>query len=361
MRQGPFKESYEYYDYCDGKVDQIEEWVSQSECGLFGFYFAEVPNECIDFCLSQYVRFGLHYDADTLMAVQAAASATFRYVDSFHPYALFSGVSDVDVTQDWSYYSYQIIDDFGKTTCREADPQFLETFVYMPGQAEHMFNEMLARPGLEALPNDVGHGIDDMLEGGNGEEIWDAFGEETEAALRRLCTAPGAAEHDKKRLRAYVDIAAWAAFIWLASPYGRDYRRRHSIMEAAMDFGEVILMEGTIIAPTHYIKHDRPPLACHRCHCQVWCVEHTMVGAETALICESCLYGHMAAMPNATCGTKFCKETKCPHHPLANLGPNGIYTAVRDHGQLTAMTKNHADLRLHSGPGRTLRLVDYQG
>jgi hypothetical protein len=345
MRSAAIKEPVQYYD--DGKEDQIWDWVSNGNGGLMNFEFGEIPDECIDFCLQQFSRFNVPMPSELISVLVAGASSAFYYSDVVDPYALFRGTSDVDVTDDWSKITYEIHDADGSPQSREADPQYMETFRFIPGQCEAKFHEMLSRPGLKALPNMIGEMIFEVLEG-HGEEAWDTLDSETELALRAMCTAPGGDRPDPRRMMAYFELSAWAGFIWLAGPLGREYRRqKHDIIGCALEYGECILVDGTITAPIYYTKHNRPPQSCHRCGEQVWCVEHTMLGATTALICEACLNQGMPPAGYANCGTKFCKNSLCQHHPFAHMGQAGMHASMARDGQLAIMVQHHSDLRLH--------------
>lgn len=341
MRQAAIKDSAEYYD--DGKDDQIWEWVSNSQNGLMGFEFGDIPEDCREFCIQQFHRFQVPLPNELIAVIDAGASAAFHYADVVDPYVLFKGISDVDATVDWSKYTYEIHDADGSPVSREADPQFLETFRFVPGQCEAAFADFVSKPGLQSLPWMIGEMLRDVLEG-HGEEVWDTVDSDTETVLRAVCTPPGGSEPDKQRMLAYFELAAWAGFIWLAGPYGREYRRsRHDIIGCVLEYGECVLVDGTITAPIYYTKHNRPPNSCHRCGVQGWCVEHTMVGMTTAFICEACLNQGVRPIGHANCGTKFCKNSLCPHHPLAHMGQAGMFAG----GQLAIMAKHGSDLRLH--------------
>jgi len=348
MEAHPLKDHYSYYD--EGKEDQIWEWVNSSGDGIMQFTFGDLPDECIAFCLEQYHRFSVPFPSEMHDVLVSGASASFSYVDTVDPYALFKGVSDVDLSYEWTAITFQILDQkLGGGRTYEADPQFLETFCAMPGQAEEMFAQCIARPGLDALPFGIGENIRSVMDGDWGEDVWATIDAETDLTLREICTAPGAMEPDKKRMMAYFELSAWAAFIWLAGPLGRQWRMtRHDIMHTAMAYGECILYQHTIISPDFYLKIARPPQSCYKCGVQAWCVENTLVGGNASYICESCLFSHGSLGPfgAANCGTKLCRESRCPHHPFAHMGQAGAFATVGKHGQLAAMTRQKRDLRL---------------
>ena len=336
------KEPWQYYE--EGREVQFSDWVNNSGYGLMNFNFGDVPDRCVDFCLEQYLRFRVPYSERIHEVIVAGASAAFHFVDYWNPYAMFRGVSDVNMTFDWSTHTYLIHGfDRGSSLKKEADPQQLETFAAVPGQAEAVFNEMIMKPGLKALPYSMGGEIAEILEGHNGEECWDSISTEADLALRELCRG------DKRSMFAYFELAAWASFIWLVGPYGRWYRaERHEIMGTAMQHGECILLEGTIISPEYYTKVARPPKSCHRCGIQTWCVEPSMTGRDTLYICEACLNFDMPKFGFANCGAKYCKDSTCPNHPFAHMGQAGMYETAR-HGQLAQMARNKAGGVLYSG------------
>lgn len=332
------------------------DWVSNTDQGLWPFEFGDVPESCTDFITSQFQRFGIPFPTSVFEVASAGASAAFYVACVIDPYALFSGTSDVVITDDWGKFTYELLPWDGAFGTTEAPPEFTESFMLTPHNDEAWANGALGQPGLKALPGMIGEHIEDCLVGQhNAEELYDAIDEKTELALRDLCTVNG--QLDKARFQAYFELAAWAGFIWLAGPGGRDYRNEHiMIFNSCHEHGECILIEGTIIEPTHYKKHSRPPKACIQCEVQTWCVELTMDGVATVHICEKCLYGGFPSQGIATCGTKLCRDSSCMHHPFHNLGREGGVAAARAYGQLNAMAKSGTAPRIQGPDARQLRL-----
>lgn len=329
---------------------QLYDWVTETNSGIIGFRFGDLPEECFTFCLEQYARFNIPCPPEISEVVIAGASCTMYYIDIIDPYCFFSGISDVDITTDWAHAAYEVFDpERPNKPAWEAPPEWLETFTAVPGQAEEWFYHMLARPGLAALP--YGEHIRDLLRGEyNGEEMWDSITHETDLALRDICRING--EPDKARMEAYFELAAWAAFIWAMGPLSRHYRaNHHDIFHVALQHGEAILVEGSVIAPTHYRRLNRPAESCYRCGIAAWCVEHTQINGRTKFICEHCSTLGMPLIGGASCGTKQCMYISCPNHPYPHkdMSPSGMASFARHNGQLISAARGLTTTRILGG------------
>lgn len=334
QRHGPEPE------WMENRGEWLHNWISEGGSGMLGLYWHDVPDMCLDFIMCQMTRFNIPFNKDILDVLRVGAYASFSWCDIQDPYCLFWGVSDVNLTDDWSQNTYELHDLWGHQVSKEADPEYLETFVYVPGQCEAVFEEHLAKPGLLALPNCAGHGISDLLCGEyNGEECWDGIDSTAHNALVALCTNPDGSV-DKRRMMAYFELAAWAGFLWLAGPYGREFRREHNlIMDTAIQFGESILLEGSIITPENYRKYPRPPQSCYRCGVPAWCVELTQDMGTTRYVCMACTHAGLPPLSAMHCGSTYCKYSSCPHNPFHTHGQAGIYAAARHNGQLLGMAR----------------------
>jgi len=317
----------------DEHQDQLWDWVNNSNQGVMGFD-GTVPEECFTFCLEQYARFGIHVPKEIYGAILEAASRVFYLVDIFDPYILFYGISDVNLTSDWSEYTYEVID---TNNIYEANPEYFETYQCDLEQCDRIFNDILSKPALEALPFGLGANIEDMLEGEmSGESCFDVIDQEIREHMKGLCLDPDGTVNWTK-MHAYLRLAAWASFAWLAGPLSRDYRIiNHEIFSTALRHGEAIMVDGCVISPRNYRKLSRPPLSCYKCGIASWCTEMTMVDGSTRYICEHCLSEGMPPSKLSTCGSKRCLLSQCPHHPYHHMGAAGLRYTMREHGQLRA-------------------------
>ena len=329
-------------EWLKNKDDWVCNWISEGGEGMFGVLGSrDLPDESLDFILSQYYRFGIPFPDEVFDVARVGATAALHWADYMDPYCLLWNCSDVNMTQEWCQHTYEIFD-LWDSLSREADPLWLETFVYVPGQAEGVFEYCLKHPGLQALPNHVGTGISSLLSGDYGEECWDGLDGRAEAALRKLCTTPGGL--DRPRMRAYFDLAAWAGFIWLAGPLGRGFRTKNcSIFDVALQHGRGILVEGSVLCPANYRRIARAPQSCYRCGVPSWCVELTQSGASINYICEHCSKEGMRQISQFHCGSLICRYTLCPHNPLHDKGGDGMYAAVRC-GQLGEAIHNKSPI-----------------
>lgn len=343
---GP-KSLEDYYS----KEDQLWDWACNYGQGIMGLAPDVVPEECVDFCLSQFARFNIPLPSCIIDVIIRGAGVTMYHVDVEDPYALLSGVSDVNAVWDWCHNAYEVWD--GPHNGYEPDPQFLETFAYAPGQAEVVFDHTLSHPALDALPNMIGDYLSGMIRGVSDyssyieEPVWKSLNEDHILELRSMCLTPEGTFNETKFL-AYFDLAAWAAFAWIAGPPSRAFRMyHHEIMSVAIKYGECILADGLVIAPTHYKKLSRPPQSCYRCGVAGWCVEIVLTMGNASYMCEHCLTEGMPKPKNSplNCGSKMCMFTECPHNPYHGMGAGGINRSRAEHGQLGAMARGESCLR----------------
>lgn len=338
MRHGPEK------DYQNEK-NQLLEWVDYNGCGLMGLYTADgLPGDAWDFIYSQFERFGVESfpDKDAFHEVLwIGVDAAIRWVDYYDPYALLSGISDVVYTNDWQQFTYDIQ---ASTIVEEANPEFLETFKFVPGASEKCFNYCMSHPGLDALPMDIGTGIRDIFDGHFNEEVWGHLSHRAEIALKEACTIMGedsAPQVDTKRMKAHFELAAWAFVVWLIGPLSREFKGRcHEAFDICLQHGECILYEGVFLSPRDYTKHLRKPQSCHSCGLDAWCVEMTQVSGVNRFICEKCLNSHIPKIGSANCGVRICRFVSCSYHPAHLDGARGLHHQMRTSGQLTYMAKD---------------------
>jgi hypothetical protein len=316
--------------------NQMHEMLDGGYDGII--YDHPMPNECWDFIKSQFDRFKIPHEP-TLIEIAEGAYRTVLWTFGMRdPYSLFFGISDVNMTHDWKNWTFELMDD--KRFVAELHPEKIETYAYVPGQAEAVFNECLSKPGLAALPNYLGMMLGEAIDGEFwGEDPFEEYSPLTKECLNRLCTLPDGAV-DKSRIRAYMELVHWAAMIWFIGPLGRDIRRGcHTIIDVTMEFGESILSECSVYGPDVYRKVSRPPMSCMHCGISAWCVEMTCVSGGAKYICEHCATIDMPRMQDTTCGTKWCKFSQCAYHRYHGMADADLNT-MRGTGQMHHMAGN---------------------
>jgi len=337
------KNAQSYYD--NDKEDALWEWINNSGQGIMGFEFGEIPPECFEFCLSQYKRFGIPHYGELHEAIRVGASAALYFLDVINPYALFEGVSDVDQTNEWSTTTYRIFDLLEPSKrSYEPDPMSVESFMYKPGQAEETMAKFMGMPGLSALPNGHGQDIRSVLQGDYNDRDWceESMSIDGLRALREVFSdvVDGARVVNNDRLTSYMELGAWAAYLWSIGPDSRSFRMfHHEAIALAVEYGECLIVEGQFISPKYYSKIDRPPQSCYHCGVQTWCVEHTLTNTHQSYICEACLNFDMPKNRFSNCGSKFCTLSACPNHPYHQLGRQGAFQSRRESGYLLDMAK----------------------
>src|SRR5208282_247954 len=97
--------------YCR-EVAGLSEWINNGDgTGLMGLYTKEdIPRECVSFILSQYARFNISFPEEIFDVAYAGAWATYTVLDVYDPYAWLCGLSDIDSSDDWCQYTYEIQD-----------------------------------------------------------------------------------------------------------------------------------------------------------------------------------------------------------------------------------------------------------
>lgn len=310
-----------------------------------GITHGDSPIECIEFCTEQYKRFNISLPTILSEIVEAGAALSLYYLDCIDPYTMFQGLTDVDITTDWSEFAYEVIEGAGRVW--EPDPSSVETFKFVPGQDEETFIQIMGQPGLEALPLGIGHQLKEYMSEGEEYGIFSPSDTVSVDALRALDEVCGGNKNIKN---AYYELAAWAAVAWLLGPPSRSFRMNyHDIYHTVLNHGEAIMVDGCVIPPHRYRKLQRPPRSCMKCGLASWCVEMTASISGTRYICESCLSEGMPPSPMATCGSKRCLLAECPHHPFHNMGTAGLGQAYRNYGQLGAAARGTSAIHIKGG------------
>lgn len=349
MRIGPERQPFE-------QQLSLSDWAQETGNGIIGYQSPEdLPEEMYDFINSQFMRFNIPVLKDGKLFRDITgwgAYASFYYVDAINPYALLtSGISDVDWSDLGHTHTIDIINNYRNTT-KEADPSKLEVFTQVDGQSENFFNYAMSHPGLEALPMNMGKEIEWILfDYYGGPE--DCCNGEALAALQELCVVDGVFQ--KRRYQAYFELAAWAAFVFMAGPPGRDWRvANHDVFWLCHTEGIAVLYDFSFIPREHYEIHERNPQSCCICGLDSYCVELVYMEGVNRFMCEKHLNGDTPLYSGATCGTKICKYVNCKNHP-AHGEYNAQTTILRGSGQMFKM--GGQDDRIAIGGGSAQKLI----
>jgi hypothetical protein len=372
-------------DYGSKEMELLN-WFNNYGAGLSGITNPEdLPKDCLEFCMSQFQRFGIPVPPEDI--IFKGMWATFCTLDYFDPYSLFYGDSDVEFTDEWRERAY-------KVDGEELDPEFLETYRLIPGQDEVRFNAAMANPGLHHI------NCSDMIEDGiDGEfshdhvQVSEASNKWLEANTPALPIVPPLPERMKSRdwigiyrnsqkagfydlkdpeekalidelnevladpvcaefiaianrytaimetRRDFFRLAAWATYVWIMGPLGRNFRRVHyDIFNICYDHGECVLYSGSFFSPKNYTCENRSPRSCEICGLDSYCVELSYINGSTKFICEKHLNGELPKFTPTSCGSRSCKFSECKHHPMHGVKDARVL-AYRDNGQLTKKVK----------------------
>lgn len=332
----------------------LSEWADNCETGLIGLHSPEeLPQDMLDFIYTQFERFKIDTLDKKLMdeVVRVGAWASFYHLDAADPYLwLIRGLSDVA----WSDLGYkstiEIKHPWDDRTPEEANPDRLEVFEPAPGQAEKFFNQAMAMPGLQSLPYEIGEHIKfHLFEHYGGPE--DYCSGPAIAGLQALCSKKG--HLDKVMYNAYFELSAWAAFLWLVGPPGRDWRAgHHDVFWLCATEGIAVLYDMAFISESNYVIHARAPQSCCVCGLDSYCVELVYLEGMARFICEKHLNG-TPLYQNATCGSKICKFAICPHHPMHGQ-EDAVYRSVAGVGQIVRLGEQKRGSTLVAASGQRL-------
>jgi hypothetical protein len=341
----------------------LYDWASNSGFGIIGLSCKEeLPPACISYIMSSWPFFKLQEDPVLEKVARVGAWYTFLHLDWQDPYTLFLGVSDVNYTEDWSKFAYEIYDPYSKRTI-EADPERLETFSAAPqGQCEEVYYNILKAGGdfvskmckgalaknetiLDTLPNCSGLAIKDMMNG----DYFDSDPREliddhiVESALNKI------ANYDENLIWFYYEVSAWAAYLWFVGPEGRTWRNsHHDICYMVSNDGEGLLYEGGFVEKQHFKKTARAPESCIICGLSSWCVDMVQIDGTHRFMCEYHVNGP-ALFPEATCGSKVCRNVGCEHHPFYGQA-GATLDVLRRSGGLTCRAQQKTMLESGFGP-----------
>jgi hypothetical protein len=318
MRIGPAQrldrqEPSALYNLLDDGYEGVWGWSGMGLCG-----------EAMIFVTEQCARFGVPLNHETHHLIDAIGTRVLEYADYVNPYVTLLEFSDLAATTDWEQNTYELIE--GKRCVDVASPEDIETYTFVPGQAEHWFNEFMSHPGLDFIPRGIGadltmHAVESFFDYGLREDFEDA------------CKFCG------DNLETYLKLFAWATFVWLCGPLGREFRKDFSLLhDVVCTYGEgIIHNQKAVLSPKQYNKIARPYTACGSCGVDAYCTELLSFGDDFKRLCEKCANQGRIIFDNANCGTRFCRYIECPNHLMNSQTDKvgALYNTLRNRGILT--------------------------
>lgn len=330
----------------------LADTINEGGTGIIGLYHPDqLPDDIIEFIYTQYARFNIPIIDKKQMneVIRLAAYSAYYHIDVVDPYTLLTyDMSNVS----WSHitHSHAIeIKDSRDGTKLIADPEKLEVFELVAGQDEIFFNEYMAKPGLDALPRDLGDALKWTLF--EFSDITDQLDNDVVIELQKLCMVDG--EFKRKIFEAYFELACWAAFLWMVGPLGRTWRvNNHDVFWLCETEGMCVLYETTFMPKEYYTIHDRDPRACAVCGLDSYCVELIQDSDTTQYVCEKHLNG-APLFRGATCGSKVCKYVECHHH--IHFGHADALNKVLKHsGQIVKLNHQNDNIQIESPAKRLI-------
>lgn len=326
-------------DYYDNQEDYLGCWASEGTMAICDW--SPLP-QTVEFVVSQFDRFGIPFPPELSPLIDSAYSTLLYYLNHYNPYCVFSGLTEVQVTDHWQNFSYCITASNGMK--RELPVNKIETYKLYPGDDHVIFNDLMSKPGLDAV-DAFDMDDEDLFGEGSYFDFWHRLDSwNCHEVLADLCTkmVDGKPVFFEERKEGYAKLAIWACLMHIISPEMRDFRRSvFPIIDCCYEGGECIIYENEIFDGTLYTKQERVPISCSECGIIAWCVELAQLGNISRYICEHCLNGTdgIQKRPYA-CGLKMCPVIRCPNHPQHNTGGSGI-GYYRTHGQLNAMASEN--------------------
>jgi hypothetical protein len=349
--------------------------------GIFAKFTNDIPEPCLNFVTDQLIRFGLPM-SDALSALPVVASeAAFSHVGTCDPYVLFTrGLSDVDLTDEWQTHAYEVFRHTSMGTTLRYEPKVgdVESYRINVVQSERVYRDFMSAPFLgyaeairgkgighmESAPDgghrfhwvqpphplhDIAFELQDTVFSTVASDMLASLGRKGYEELRLFCRKgheAGIPFVDMRLAHFYFELAAWAAFVWLVGPLGRNWRIEFNVLtEAVHDHGEALLVGYTVFARDSYRKTLRPVESCHHCHIQSWCLSDKLEERALVKICEHCVTEGMPILPPANCGKRLCRMPACKHHPMFTFDPNlRLHQTMRTVGALAAQTSKNPAL-----------------
>lgn len=304
MRIGPKREED------PGDKYTLYDWAIEGNRGIIGYEFADqLPSDMYEFCAEQYKRFGIHMPDDWWSIIEAGAWGAFMYLDHDYPYALMH-TSNIKFSEIQFSHTIDLIDPNIPGWSEEADIDKLEVFEPNPDYDVLFFNESMYNPGLENLyqyPD--GARIKELI---YDYDLYSLAQEEVRAELQKVCKT-------EDSYHAYFDLAAWAAYLWMSGPLGRQWRiENHDAFWLCETQGLAVLHDMSFLSNTHYKILQRAPKTCCVCGLDSYCVEMVYLEGAHRWLCENHL--HMGnTLPGSNCGSRFCKYVECFNHPMYGM------------------------------------------
>ena len=305
----------------------------------------KLPEDAALFVQDQYNRFKIYLDQSIQLITYMGPGIAIQNIQQTDPYLIFSEYSDITLSEDWMNYTYEVT--YDGESFEEINPEEIETYKYMPGNAQKFFDYYIAQPGFENLPEQITYPTHETL-----GLILDESSElyvplETYPCnldivllykkLQDVFKNPDGSL-DSRRIDACTDLSLWAGTLWFYGPYSRYLRNLCCpITNTALKTGEAVLYAGTVLHPKCYRKIARPPKSCYKCGIDAWCVEATIDDfGHSRFICEGCSCAGIDPYEGATCGARFCKYFNCPHNSYYQEGAGAMREGMRATGQLSA-------------------------
>ena len=264
-----------------------------------------VNEDCFYYMMDQFKRFGI-YPIPQNDLLSWCWSTALYYIDTYDPYILFDGLTDVVRTNEGYYYQYSLFDD---ETQRWSDvnAEYIETFKLWPDGAKnwHIMND---HPGLtKHFMGLYDYFIEhfDFIEFESNNQYYD---EE-----RALITKYG------PKTRDLCHLGIWATIMWMCSQFEAAVAWRnkfHPIFNFCYEEGACVVVDGNHFAgPTHFKRHERAANSCSKCGVVDWCVEIVDQHESVNFLCEHCVSGG-ERFPSRICGRRMCEQLECPNHPF---------------------------------------------
>ena len=276
--------------------------------GILEYYGVgrESNEACFIYMMEQFQRFGIRpIPQDDLLSY--CWTTALYYIDTYDPYLMFDGLTDVIKTKEAYYYQYSYFNE-DEDRWYDVKGDYIETFRYWADGSKN-WHYVNTQPGLKKhFP-----ALYDYFEEHFVFLNADQFDAEFYAEERALIKKYGPTTTD------LIHLGIWAAVMWMCAPMAESVEWRehyHPIYNFCYQDGACLVLEGMhFVGPSHYKRHERPVNSCAKCGIQDWCVEIVDMKTSVELLCEHCVSGG-ERFPSRVCGRRMCETTSCQNHPF---------------------------------------------
>lgn len=275
---------------------------------------------CLNFVGMQYIKHGMKVPPKNFL--NETYSTIIHFVDYVYPEFFFQGLTDVVLSNDKYYFTYQVHTNSGSRSTLPIG--CFDVYQYFPAVRAN-YEWLIRHPGLtakgEQRPSEM-------------EYLWDELTSVDADSLFEGYFSEHWAEYFGHYYRDVAHMGIWAMLMWLIKPDEESLEWRKNalpVYDLVSEHGECVFSGGSFYVPHEYDKLPRPAGTCNVCEVKLPCAEVYNVPGTF-----DCHYFCKAHAPKYTepdtrhgldsgfnCAT--CDFSGCPNrtHAQLQLAPRG--------------------------------------